>query len=247
MPKNNAQKWAYISLFISIISVVMIIMGFIVDSYNFYWMIIVGVMLWLTFFICFFVFLGQAIKLNKMFNNKELLAHWYLGSSESLEKVEAEYKQRKQSNRWLLIVITAFMIIIGGLFVLFGFDDIAEAFFFILIMLGVLLIVYMAAIIAPFSAYRKMKKSVPEVYVSTFGAWVMGEYVQWKAPLTRITGVNFICCESGYFIAVNFEIFQRYGYQPNVYRIPVPEGKESEARKVGQKIADENDVCYNEC
>jgi len=244
MPKNNAKKWAIISSILTIIGIIMVIAGILLDDYNFYWMIMVGLLLGLTFLICFFMFIGQAKRLDRMFQKKELLAHWTFDTTEQMVKVEAEYRERKKRNRALLLIVVAFFVVISGIFVVFGFDDLEEALGFLAIMGSVLLLIVIVALAAPGSAYRKMKKSPPEVFVSPFSAWVMGEYTQWKAPMTRITGVSFISIESNLFIEVQYEILQRYGYQQHVCHIPIPVGSEEQANWVAQTIASVNNVPY---
>ncbi|HEY5556497.1 MAG TPA: hypothetical protein VIK44_05955 [Acetobacterium sp.] len=215
------------------------------EDYNFYWMIMVGLLLGITFTVFFFVFLRQAKLLADMFNNTDLLAHWTFDSTEQLEKVEAEYKERKTRNKIMIIVMTFFFVLIGGFFLLFAFDDMEEAGLFFMIFFGTLVLLYIVAFAAPRVMYNRMKKALPEVFVGPYSAWVMGEYTQWKAPMTRITDVNLLHDESGdVVISVNFEILQRYGPQLQVCRIPVPDGKEEEAIKVAKKIASVNNVEY---
>lgn len=245
MPKNNAKRWTIISLIITIISIMMVIAGFVLDDFNFYWMIMVGLLLGITFFIFFFVFLKQAKLLEGMFNNRDLLAHWTFASTEQLEKAEAAYKERMARNKVMIFVMTFFFVVIGGFFLLFAFDDMEEAGLFFIIFFGVLVLLYIVAFAAPRIMYHRMKKALPEVFVGPYSAWVMGEYTQWKAPMTTIMGVNLLHDESGdVVIAVNFEILQRYGPQLEECRIPVPDGKEAEAINVAQKIADVNNVEY---
>ena len=244
MPKNNAKKWAIISIIITIIGIVMTAAGFMLDNYDFFWMIMVGLLLGLTFLICFFIFIGQARRLDRMFNNQDLLVHWTFDSSQQLVKAEAEYKARKKRNRILLLIIIIFFVVISGFFLAFGFDDFDDAGVFLAIMGGTLLIICIAALSAPGAAYRKMKNSPPDVFVSPFSAWVMGEYTQWKAPMTRIVGVHFINIEGNLFIEVQYEILQRYGYQQHVCHIPVPVGCEQQAGWVAQSIASANSVPF---
>lgn len=246
MPTNNAKKWAVISIFLFILGIGMVAAGIIIDSYDFYWMIFVGLILGLTFFICMLMFLGQARRLDGMFQGRDLLARWHFDMSQQMKKAETEYKEQKARNKILLIIITLFFVVIGGLFVIFGFDDIEDAGMFIAIMGSVLGLIILVAVIAPGAAYRKMKKSIPEVFVGPYSAWVMGQYVQWKAPMTKIRSVKLLSTETGAVIDVEFMIWQRYGYQQHNCRIPAPDGYENEARDVAMKIASINGVGYSE-
>ena len=243
--QNNAKKWVRISVIMVLIGIAMIIAGIVIDDYNFYWMIFVGAILLLTFIICFFMFVSQSNRLDRMFRGIDLLAHWSFAENERLEKAEEEFLQRKSGNRVMLLIIAAFFIVIGGLFAIFGFDDIEDAMFFILLMLGILAFIAIIALLTPGARYRKMKQAAPEVFVGPYSAWVMEEYVQWKAPMTKITSVQYSKDrEDNFTITVNFFIWQRYGPQPHTCRIPVPEGSETEAEVVASDIANINNVQF---
>ena len=243
--QNNAKKWARISIFIMLIGIVMIVLGITADQYDFYWMIFVGALLFITFFICFFMFLSQATRLDRMFSGIDLFAHWTFEENSRLEKAEEEHIQRKSQNKIMLLVITGFFVVIGTPFVIFGFDDAKDALVFILIMGGALAVIALAALLAPGVRYRKMKVAAPEVFIGPYSAWVMGEYVQWKAPMTKITNVQFIRDKlDSSTIVVNYIIWQRYGPQPHTCRIPVPYDRDLEAQTIAQDIANKNNVKY---
>jgi hypothetical protein len=246
MPENNAKRWTIGSMITTVISIVMMITGILLNDYNFFWMIIVGLLLGITSIICFFMFSNQAKRLEAMFKNTELLAHWSLGTKEQLEKAEEEYKERKEHNKVLITVMTIFFVLIGGFFLLFKFEDGEGRLLFSAIFFGVLILLYIVSFATPRISYKHMKKSVPEVFVGPYSAWVMGEYVQWKAPMSRISDVSLLHTERGdLVIEVNFWTLQRYGLLPQSCRIPVPVGKEEEANKVAQTIASINNVEYN--
>lgn len=244
MPQNNARTWARISLVITVLGLVMIAAGVLLDDSDFYWLLMVGLLLGITFFICFFIFRAQAQRLDRLFNREDLLAHWSFDPAQQLKKAEEEYQARKKNNRLLLLIITAFFVLIGGLFLAFGFDDLEEASVFLAIMLSVLLLIAGVALAAPRAAYRRMIRSLPEVFVGPYGAWVMGEYVQWRAPMTWIRQVTLQQKESGVVIAVEYMIRQRYGPQQHTCRIPVPAGCGQEAYAVAQSIASVNQVAF---
>lgn len=98
--QNNAKKWVRTSIIIMLIGIAMIIAGITIDDYNFYWMIYVGAILFLTFLIAFFMFVNQANRLDRLFRGEELLVHWKFEENERLAKTEEELIQRssKQSN-----------------------------------------------------------------------------------------------------------------------------------------------------
>jgi hypothetical protein len=236
-PPNNAKRWVVVSVVLFFLGNAMILTGILKDDYDFYWMIFVGLILTLTFLICFFMFVGQARHLDRMFRGKERYAYWKFPENQQQKKIQNELTERKARHKMLLIIITAFFVLIGGVFLIFGFDDFDEARLFVIIMGSVLAVIYAFALITPYVSHRKMLRSLPEVYVGPYGAWVMGQYTQWKTLMTRITHIHVRESKTGTVLDVWFMIWQRYGPQPHVCRIPVPDGMEAQAKQVAQDIA----------
>ena len=242
MPRNNAKRWTIISVIIFIIGIAMIAAGIVLDDYNFYWMIFVGAILALTFLICFFMFVSQAKRLDRLFRGKDLLAHWTFDASEQMKKAKTEFEEKKSRHKILLLIIGFFFVVLTAIFAIFGFDDIEDAAGFIGMMGGIFAFIALVALITPYTSYNRMKKALPAVFIGPYSAWVMGEYTQWKAPMTRITGISYQTTRTGAVIEVNYVIFQRYGPQPHVCRIPVADGHEQEAAKLAENMAVINDV-----
>lgn len=245
MPKNNPRRWMVVSIIITMISVLMVFMGIALNDFNFFWMIMVGLLLGITFGIMIVVFYKQARLLDDLFKDVDQLAHWTFDQGEQLEKAEAEFTERKAYNRVLIGIITFFFVVIVGAFLIFGFDDADEALFFAILMGAILLLLFVVAFTFPIISYRRMKRAVPEVFVGPYSAWVMGEYSQWVAPMTQLTRVNFGHYQDGSgVIEVYFDIYQRTGPQEHICRIPVPNGKEVAGNEVARQIAAINKVDF---
>lgn len=242
MSRNNAKRWTVISVVIFLIGVGMIIAGFALDDYNFFWMIFVGAILALTFLICFFMFVGQAKRLDRLFRGKDLLAHWAFDDSERMKKAETEFREKKSRHKLLILIIGFFFVVITAIFAIFGFDDFEEALGFIGLMAAILAFITLVALITPYTSYNRMKKAPPEVFIGPYSVWVMGEYTQWKAPMTKITGISYLNENTGAVIVIDFIIFQRYGPQPHVCRVPVADGHEEEALMLARNLAVINGV-----
>jgi hypothetical protein len=245
MYRNNAKRWTVISLLITMAGILMIFLGIIISDPGYYWMIYVGAIVTLAFLISSANFIRQAGRLERLFDGKELLAHWVFGQAERLKRAETELAEKRARHTVMLIVIGAFFLIITVIFLLFGFDDFEEALMFAGIMVGVFAVIAASALITPYVFYNRMRSSVPEVFIGPYSVWVMGEYTQWKAPMTKITSVSLLSEDSGSVIEIGYFILQRYGPQPHTLRIPVPEGKEEEAARISENLAAINDVLFN--
>jgi hypothetical protein len=244
MHKNNMKFWTGFSIVMAVIGLGLTVAGIALGQMDTFWMLYAGIILVATFTICTFLFLGQAKRLSRMLDGKDLLAHWVFGQNEQQENAREEFAARKQINRGLLMIVTAFFVVIGGAFVVFGFEDFEEASGFLLIMGGVLALVWLVALLAPVIAYRRMKDAPAEVFVGPFGAWVMGESVQWRAPMTKPVSVAFEHVKDGALITVVFDVFARFGYQQHSFRIPVPKGREREGYDAAQRIAEVNGMAF---
>ncbi|WP_303870238.1 hypothetical protein [Acetobacterium wieringae] len=250
MPKNNPRRWLIASIFMTLIGGFMVFIGILLNDFNYFWMILVGLLLGITFLVMSGVFYKQARLLDNLLKDVDQLAHWTFFPAEQQEKAEAEFKARKAFNRVLIGIMTFFFVVIVAVFLIFGFDDAEEALFFALLMGAILLSLYGVAFAVPILSYRRMKAALPAVYVSPYSAWIMGEYTQWVAPMTRLTGVNFGHYPDGsVVIAVHFDIIQQTGPQAQICRIPVPRGKEAEGQAVARQIAAINKVSFtpSEC
>ena len=213
MHRNNAKKWAAISLWIAIGGVCMMIAGIAMDSMDTMWLIMVGLMLALTFFICFGIFRAQAKNLERMFSGEALLVHFTYDQQEADKRKESETTMRKKSNWALILIITAFFVVITLLFLIFGFDDAEEAGFFALTMAVVLGIVGIAALAAPGAWKRQADRSADEAFIGVKGAWVFGEYMVWDAPLCKLTEIRMAKDElEKPIIEITYTRMQRYGW-----------------------------------
>ncbi len=232
MRKNNAKFWSVLSIIIAVAGTGLFIAGIWIDEMDSMWMIMTGLLLAITFYICFGIFIRQANRLSGMFRGKDLLAHWVYSNAEQQEQIKDEKEMRTKGNKMILLIVSGFFVFFTVLFLIFGFDDMDDALPFIIIMMAVLALIWAVALLAPVFAESKMKKSAKEAYIGMKGAWVMGEYAVWDAPFVRLTDIQLINDEIPAIIAVTFQMLQRYGWQTHTFRIPVPSGREEEALRV---------------
>jgi len=243
--RNNARTWTTVSIVLTLLGALMLLAGILLDSYDFYWMILVGLLIGLSFLILSLIFAAQARRLDRLFNrDRELLAYWTFDMSQQEKKVEQEYQSRKSANKIMLLVVLFFFVVISILFLIFGFDDLSEAGLFLAIMFGIAGLISLVALLAPGAARRRMRRSSPEVFVGPYSAWVMGEYTQWKAPMTRLNRVLLRRDKQDLVIDIDFSSLQRYGYQQHHCRIPVAAGHEDEGARAAMDIASINKVAF---
>jgi hypothetical protein len=250
MPKNNMVFWSILCAVVALIGLGLLTTGIALNDMDTMWMVFVGFFLFVTFVICTLLFWKQARLLHQMFKGKNLLAHWIYSKEKAVLHAEGEKSRRGKMNLVLWLIIAGFVVFFSLLFVLFGKMDEEETLLFLSIMGGVLLICGIAAWFAPIIAERKMKRSVPEVFVGETAAWAFGEFDIWKSAMTRFKNASLKHIESpeeeifgagaARKIEIVYEQMQRYGYQERTVLIPVPVGKEKEAEEVVRRILEAN-------
>ena len=250
MPKNDMAFWTVFCAAFAFIGLVLLITGITLNDMDTMWMVLVGFFLMVTFVICTLLFWKQARLLRQMFAGKHLLAHWVYSADKAVLHAKDEKARRGRMNLVLWLIIAGFVVFFSLLFVLFGNMDEEETLLFLSIMGGVLLICGIAAWLAPIMAERKIKRSVPEVFIGETAAWVIGEFDMWKSAMTRFKSASFNQITSAEEsplgagatrkIEIVYEQRQRYGYQERTVRIPVPSGKEKEAEEVVRRISEAN-------
>lgn len=245
MPVNNAKRWSLMSGIILLVSLIMIFLGATLKDLKIYWMIYVGSILGVTFLILLFIFIRQAVKLERLFKGEQLLAHWLFEPADREKKIQKKLEERKGRHLLMLIVIGVLFLIITSLFVIFGFDNFTDSLGFIAFMAFIFLVILVFALVTPYISYKRNKKAIPQIYIGPHSVWMMGEYTQWKAPMTKITGVVFNKNNAGYIIEIHLYIFQKYGPQPHLVSIPIPEGLEDEGLKIAEKLSVINKVKFS--
>lgn len=247
MLRNNAKICRNVSAAIACGGAALLIAGILLDSMDTMWMILIGLIVSVTFFICVGVFAKQAGNLEDMFRGDGLIARFRFDPGEATHRISSEEKTRKKINRFLLSVIGACFAGFTILFVIFGFDSPEDAVFFVILMASVFGIILLAALTAPGAWKKRAGRSAGEVYIGVKGVWSFGEYLVWDAMLTRLAGIGFREDEVGFSeIVVTYQRMQRHGWQTSDYRIPVPRGQEEEGRRAAQEIARAHRLVLNQ-
>lgn len=246
MPINNARRWIFASVISLLVGILLTAAGYIINDMNNYWMIAVGLLIATTAVILLFIFAAQAKRIDALFNGHGLLAHWQFDADQHMQKAQTEYETRRARNKLLLIIVTGFFVVIGGVFAVFGFDNGEDVLGFLAILIIILGVVSMAAFLAPKAALHRQQSSPPDIYIGKFSAWVFGEYTQWKAPAAKPKKVVVSKSLQGVLLCVHFAIYTRYGMQNQTCRIPVPTDKETDAREVAIIIAQANSITLEE-
>ena len=136
-----------------------------------------------------YVFKGRSKKMESLINGENLIARWKLSDSEKEAFINYNYQLEKNKNRGILIIISVFMIVIFGLFIVFMEDG---KLFMFLMLLGYLVFISFFALFMPFYYKLQHKKGDGKILLGSKFAYINGYFHNWDYPLSGLKKVKAI-------------------------------------------------------
>lgn len=170
---------------------------------------------------------------------KELLAHWVFNSDEWNNFTEKEYKAEKSEKKGLLLFISCIILFVGVVFWLIMRDKAAGIVF--LVLLGVIAILTIVAVLIPWLTYRRNKNRQGEIFLSKDGLYLNGAVHTWRFAGSRFEGAEYLS-KPFKCLSITYSYWMMAGRVLYFYRnfatvrVPVPVGKEEEAKQIIDKI-----------
>lgn len=175
------------------------------------------------------VFYPMSRKYEEVTGDIALLAHWVYDPEWFSRIVQREYEEHKERNTALLIVIDGMFLIFALFFFIFVPDGGFETG---IILLGVVVVIFIAAKVTP-DFFRGRKLGMPpEALISQKGVIYLGSVYPYSGFLYGCSGVSF---REGKAPALVFRFYQITGariYDPFEIAVPVPKGEEEKARRI---------------
>lgn len=195
-----------------------------------------GLFLLISGLITALIFRARVRAMDRLLAGDKVLAHWTYQEFEGQQQVETEYKRLTERNRSLYLVMVFWFVLIGGVFVVADYVRNEEVNgLFIGLMLGCLLIVSIAAFLAPILWRRGASKASRQVIISRNGVVMNDALHSWKGPLERLAGVEYRQDPDGPALVFSIRYFSRIepvtGSLETVV-VPVPPGEQEAARRV---------------
>lgn len=236
MKRNPQRRTALIWVAITLVSVAAIFAPHIIgmDGMNGGFAISFGaIVLAITGIIVTIVYFRRAHTVDNMVKGKNLLAHWTYTAEEWQEYVEEEFAREKAQKRKLFITIAIISVIVG--IVLYAvMPDHPK--FFLFASLGLIALIGIVAYLSVlFSPFRK-KTGSGEVYISGDGVYLARQLHTWEGLGARLENAGYD--ESSSRASLSFE-YSTPGRDTRSYysvRVPIPLGKEEEARTILEDI-----------
>lgn len=231
---NPEWKWVYVSLIAAGVFLVLAVIGntmmdclsggcavMFVSGF----LVICGIVTTLLFF-------TRAREMDAILGERNLLARWTYPEEERRHNAEREYGEYRESNRALLYVIGAFILIAMVLMVVFGGEP-------GLITAGVLFVVFIlcaiASVVAPRLERRRALGASSEAFITDTGIVYEGAVYPFRSFMMRMDGVRYVKETKKHPGLLAFSFIQLVGLfipRPFEINVPVPPGEEGNAQRI---------------
>ena len=179
------------------------------------------------------IYMRRAKTLDRILSGKDLLARWSYSPDEWQQYAGEEYKRERSGKQTLFIVIAVIAVVIGLIFVVV---DRTEAGLWVLAaMAGLIALIAFVAYFTSWYNYRQNLKYPGEVLIAPNGAYFSRQLHLWDSLGARLVRVELKEQKQSYIEFV-YEAPTRTGMQEYEARVPVPLGKEKEARELVEKF-----------
>jgi hypothetical protein len=192
----------------------------------------VCILLAITGLIVALIYMARAAKLDRILKGTNLLAHWIYSQDEWQQFTNEEYTRQKSSNKGLFIMISVISIIIG---IAFFVADRRNGIWVLLSMIGLIGLMALVAWFTAFYNRRENQKRLGEVYITPEAVYINRQLCDFtslgaKLEKTELKG------DPPRYIEFVYSAPTRTGRQRYDTRVPVPGGKEKEARELVDKF-----------
>jgi len=234
-PKNPYTTTSIIFLILTIVFIFVIFLPSMLNLDMMRWGYGIGFIsffLVISFAICSGIFASMARRLNIIFTDNNILAHWEYSKEEWIEYSKEEFKKQK-SAKWGLFILTAIItVLVGGIFTLTHRDAWK---ILLIVFVGLLLILAITVALTTKRKYlRDSKNTNPEVYISLNGVYLSGEFHIWNFLTSKLEEINFN--ENTMLIIINYSYMTRTGLSHYTVRIPVPLSKIEDAKNTVNQL-----------
>jgi hypothetical protein len=172
---------------------------------------------------------GRARLLNNILSGKDILVHWQYSPDEWMKYTEKEYKERRQLNKGLAIMISVISLLIG---VIFFLVDHKNGKWVLLAMLVLIAVIAFTAWFTAWYNYRQNKKYLGETFITENALYLNRQLHTWRGLGARLDSVNLTDGKPPHLLRFIYSVPTRTGMQECQVNVPVPTGHEEEAEKV---------------
>ena len=191
----------------------------------------------ITTLIVAIMYQGRASALGRIFKGENLLAHWKYDPVEWQAYAEKEYVAEKRDKRNLFYLVAVISLVVGVGFTI-AHPDVGW------VVLGVLggVLVFIAILVLFTTRYNYWmnKKYLGEAYITPDGVYLNRQLHLWRGWGASLDAFSYN--EEDKFLAFQYSTPNRTGRADYTVRVPVPVGKEQEARQILASFQKEGNI-----
>lgn len=173
-------------------------------------------------------YIYRAFTLQRILNGEGVLAHWTYSPEEWSRFTQAETKRDRAGKITLFFIVAGFALFFGLIFAIFGGK---EGIVVLLITIGLTVFIGGVAAVSIAWAYLANKRGQGEVTIARDGILQNKAFHNWNHFGGRLDRV-FLREDESLLLEFDYSYPSRTGRQTAEVRIPVPAGREEEARRV---------------
>jgi hypothetical protein len=229
-PSNRQTTYAFIWLFITLASLVCMILPFVseIDIFNGGGaMIFIGFVMFLTGAIVTPFYFKRAKRFNNIVSGINILAYWIYLPEEWGEYAKAEFKKRKKEKWTLFWLITIIALIINIIMCIVHPDGII---IFVFVQLGLMLIIGLTAFLSYKIPGNINKNHAGRAIIAPYGIYLNGSFHSWQGLSARFEKVQFT--DNNSVLEFTYSAMVRYGRENYTVNVPVPKNEASSAVRI---------------
>jgi len=182
------------------------------------------------------IFVTRARVMDAILSDPAPLVHWTYPEEAARENVEREYREYRERNRAMFVLIGGMLIVVALFFLIFVEDGGAET---ALILLGVTVLLFVVSRVTPWLERRRAEGAPHEATITRDGIVFEGSVYPFRTFLVWYHGVTFSEARKKRPAALVFSFTQlvgRFVVQPFDVVVPVPAGEEERAGRVVREL-----------
>jgi hypothetical protein len=181
----------------------------------------------ITMLVVSIMYQGRARALDRILSGENRLAHWKYDPAEWQSFAEKEYAREKTDKRNLFFLVAGISVVVGVGFTIAHHD---AGLVVLWVLGGMLILIAFVAFTTTRYNYWMNKKYLGEAYITPDGVYLNRQLHLFRGWGARLDSFSYD--EGEKFIAFQYSTPNRNGRADYTLRVPVPNGKEEEARRV---------------
>ena len=185
------------------------------------------------------LFTYHALVMDSILTSTRVLAHWTYPDADATLSAEREFRDYRERNRALFLVVGGMLGAMALFFLIFVEDGGVET---AMVLFAILIIIFIVSRIAPILERNRAEKTSHEAYIAENGIIYEGAVYPFRSFMMKMDSVRFKEGDRTNPPVIIFSFIQLIGLyiiQPFEIAIPVPLGKEDMARGIAKEVGGE--------